>query len=58
MSEIRDYNEVYAEQVAIAAAAGQAAMSAAADQQTQTGVWIDVGLSGDLREGPADPPAA
>jgi hypothetical protein len=57
MAEIRDYSEVHAEQVAVAEAAVQAAMSSAADQQVQAKVWVDTGLSGDLREGPNDPPA-
>jgi hypothetical protein len=54
VAEIRDYNEVKAEQLAVAEAAVQAAMSSAADQQVQAKVWVDTGLSGDLREGRND----
>jgi hypothetical protein len=58
MAEIRDYNEVYAEQVARAAAAVSAAVTTTNAQQQQAATFLaGPGEAGTVRPGPADAPA-
>jgi hypothetical protein len=58
MAEIRDAGEVYAEQVAQAAAAVQAAITTNDAQQQQAATFLTSEVEGDVhRPGPANAPS-